>query len=108
MKKLGQAAIAVSPGTTVYTVPTGYITEIRDMVFSNTTSSPIGLTLGIVDSGGSLTTSNQLFPNVQINGNSVITVTGWQTMNAGDFVKAYGSAAGLNVRITGKERRLGT
>lgn len=108
MKKLGQAAIAVSPGTLIYTVPTGYIADVRDMVISNTTAAPIGLTLSMVDSGGAMSSSNWLFPNVSIQGNRTVTLTGFQTMNQGDFIKAYGSAAGLNVRITGEEKRLGT
>lgn len=107
VKKLGQSTVAVSPGTTLYTVPTGYITDIEDILITNTTSSVVSLSMSIVDSGGSMATANHIFSAAPIQANTTIQWTGSQTMNAGDFIKAFGSTAGINIRVCGNERRLG-
>lgn len=108
MKKLAQAACAVSPGTLLYTVPAGYITDINDIVVSNTNGTDTTITLNMVASGGSPSISNQFFPSALIKANTVMQWTGVQTMNAGDFIQGAGGATGVNVRISGDERRIGT
>lgn len=108
MKKLGQATLAVSPGTLIYTVPTGYITDLQDMEITNTNSSSASLTLSIVDAGDSMSASNHVFSGVSIPANTTVQWTGSQTISAGGYIKAFGSTTGINIRANGDERRLGT
>lgn len=107
MKKLAQAAVAVSPGTLLYTVPTGYAADIADITISNTNASDATITLHMVDSGGSVTASNQFIPASTIKANSLVQWTGTQTLGSNGFIQAIGSTTGVNVRITGTEYRLG-
>ena len=107
MKKLAQTAVTTGSGTLVYTVPTGYAADVVDIAISNTTTSSATFTLHIVDSGGTPTTANQLFPAVAVTGSTIVQWSGLQTMNSGDFIQAIGSVSGINVRISGDERRVG-
>ena len=109
MKKLGQGAVGTGTGTLLHTVPTGYRTEVLDINISNT-SSTTALTCAIhlVPTGGSVGTSNALFPTVTVQPNSVIQWTGVQLLNAGDFIQGIGSASGITVNISGNEYRAST
>lgn len=105
MKKLGQGAITTGSGTLLYTVPTGYKTEVLDICIANTTAAAITCALHLVPTGVSVGTSNMLFPTVSVPGNTVIQWTGMQHLNTGDFIQGIGSAAGLTVNISGDELR---
>lgn len=107
MKQLGQSAIGTGSGTTVYTVPTGMKTDVLDILVANTTGSPINLYLHIVASGGSASTSNAIFYNVPVPGQTTIHWCGVQHMTAAKFIQGVGSAAGLTVTISGDEMRSG-
>lgn len=108
MKKLGQGAVTTGSGTLLYTVPTGFKTEVMDICISNTSSSPISFILCLVPSGGSPGTSNRMFPNVSIPANTIVSWSGVQLLNDGDFIQGIGSASGITVNISGEERRAGT
>ena|SRR3990167_5145075 len=105
MKKLAQGAIGTGSGTLAYTVPTGFKTDIMDINIANTTASPISCALHLVPVGVAVGTSNILFPTFYVPGNTIIQWTGSQTLNAGDFIRAIGSGAGLTMNITGIEYR---
>lgn len=103
MKMLARGAVSTSAGSPEYTVPTGYKTDVMQIDVNNTTSAPIDLDLHFVASGGSVSTSNMIFPSSTIQGNSMIQWTGAQVLNAGDFIQAIGSGAGLSIYISGNE-----
>lgn len=105
IKRLAQSAVGTGAGTLLYTVPTSYRTNVTNIDVGNTTSTAINFTLYLVDSGGSVSASNMLFPTVSIPANTMIQWTGLQQMTAGAFIKAVGSAAGVTVNITGDEVR---
>lgn len=106
MKKLARGAIGTGAGTLAYTVPTDYITQVTDIDIANTTAGALTCALHIVDSGGSPATSNMLFPTMSIPANNLVTWKGSQVMNAGDFIQAIGSGAGLTMHITGDQQRI--
>lgn len=108
LKRLGQAAITTGTGTLIYTAPTGYRTELRDICIANTGVSAITCKLHLAPVGVAVGTSNLLFPDVSIPCNTLVQWTGVQVMNAGDFIQGIGSAAGITVTITGDELRAGT
>lgn len=105
-KKLGQGAVGTGSGTLLYTVPTGYKTAVTNIVISNTTAAPITFALHLVPVGVAVADSNQMFPDVSIPGNTLISWCGRQMLNAGDFIQAIGSASGVTVNITGEEERV--
>lgn len=107
MKQLGQSAVGTGSGTTIYTVPTGYKTDVLDMFIANTGTSSVTLSLHFVASGGSASTSNAVFKDVSINGNTTIHWTGIQTLSSGKFIQAIGSATGVTITISGSETRVG-
>lgn len=106
MKKLGQGAITTGSGTLLYTVPTGYRTEINDVIVANTTAGSLDFRMHFVSSGGSAATSNAIYYDVQIPANTTVQLTCNQILNTGDFVQAVGSSAGLTVTLSGNEDRV--
>lgn len=107
MKQLGQSAITTGSGTLVYTVPTGYKADIRDVCIANTSSSAITFSLSLVPSGGSAGTANRMFPDISIPANTLIHWCGNQILDTGDFIQCIGSASGVTVTVSGDEIRNG-
>lgn len=108
MKKLFQGAITTGSGTLCYTVPTGMRTELKDICISNTTAANIDCGIYLVPVGGTAGTTNSMFPNVNVAGNTLVHWEGIQVLNAGDFIQSIGSVAGITLNITGDEYRAGT
>lgn len=106
MKKLAQGAIGTGTGTLAYTVPTGYKAAVIDINLSNTTAAALTCAVHLVPAGVVVAASNMLFPTVSIPANTLIQWSGIQELNAGDFIQAIGSGAGLTMNITGDEYRL--
>lgn len=105
-KKLFAGAAPTSAGSAEYTVPTGYMTLVRDINVCNTTAASLNCALHLVPVGGSATTSNMLIPNSPIDAYSMLQWTGEQVLSAGDFIQVIGSGSGLTVNISGEEVRL--
>ncbi len=108
MKRLGQSAITTGSGTLLYTVPTGFKTEVLDINICNTTTAGVDCSLHFVPSGSSAATTNAMFKDMRVPANTTIQWTGMQVLNAGDFIQGIGSASGLTVTVSGNEVRAGT
>lgn len=106
MKQLGQSAVGTGAGTTIYTVPTGYKADVKDIFIANAGSTSINLSLHFVASGGSASTSNAVFKDVPISGNTTIHWSGVQALSAGKFIQGIGSASGVTITISGEEERV--
>ena len=100
--KLGQAAITTSYAT-LYTVPAGTRTYVKDIDICNTTASTIGFYVSFVPSGGIADAANSIFYNAPLPGNSTVQWCGIQIMNAGDTIQVKASAAGCTISATGGE-----
>jgi hypothetical protein len=105
MKKLGQSALGTGTGTLVYTVPTAQKTEVLDINIANTSAVTVNVRLHLVPSGGSVATSNAMFYDVPVYGNTTVQWTGVSLMDTGDFIRGIGSASGVTVTISGNEYR---
>lgn len=103
-KKLGRGAIAVSPGTLLYTVPAATSTYVKCIDVCNTTAGALTLALYLVPSGGTVGTTNMFVPTITINAYSMWQWTGTQILVTGDFIQGIGSAAGLTCNISGGEQ----
>lgn len=108
MKQLGQAVLTTGSGVTIYTVPTGFKSEINDILIANTGSSPINCSIHLVPVGVAVGTSNAMLKSVPIEGNTTVNWSGRQVLTAGDFIQGIGSGSGLTVTISGEESRQGT
>ena len=108
MKKLGQGAIATTPGTLLYTVPGGMRTEVTCIDIANTTAGALTIDLHLTPTGVAVGTTNMLLPTKSIAANATLEWRGIQVLNAGDFIQGIGSGAGLTINITGNEYRAGT
>ena len=102
-KKLGQGAIVVSPGLLVYTAPTLITTIIKCIDICNTTAGALTVSVHLVPLAGTASTANALFYTISIPANSTYQWFGTQIMNAGGFIQAIGSGAGLTVNVGGGE-----
>lgn len=105
MKRLAQAEVATGGGTLLYTVPTGYRTDMTDVLIANTSSSATTISIYIVPAGGTAAASNSMFPSVVISGNTLVQWTGAQHMDEGDFIQGIAGASGVTVTISGNEIR---
>ena len=105
MKRLAQSAVTTGAGTTLYTVPSSFKTTVTNVDVANTTSGALNFTLHLVNSGGTASAANMLFPTVSIPANTMVQWVGDQQMTAGGFIQGIGSAAGITVHITGDEVR---
>ncbi len=108
MKQIGQSALGTGSGTLVYTVPTGYKTDVKDMFIANTTTGRLTCSIHLVPVGVAVGSSNAIFSSVAIPANTTVHWCGAQTLDAGDFIQGIGSASGLTVSINGDEIRVGT
>lgn len=103
--------LAQAEGTTsyvtIYTVPLLTRTYVKNIDICNTTSGLLRFyvhlipkpTTGVPTAG----TSNALFYNAPINGNTTVQWTGSEILTPGDVIQIKASAAGIAVTITGGE-----
>jgi len=105
MKRLARGAITTGAGKLAYTVPTGYIAEVKDINIANTTAGALTCLLHLVSSGGTASASNTLLPTVSIAANTLLQWQGGQSLSTGDFIQVIGSGAGLTMNISGEEIR---
>jgi len=79
-------------------------TTIDAAVVNNTTAAPLTFTANIVKAGDAVATTNQVASVLSIGANASIAPIGLlgQTLGIGDYVSVVGSAAGLNIRASGR------
>jgi len=88
--------------TTVFTATAR--TTIDAVVVNNSTADPLTFTANIVKSGDTAATTNQVASALSIGPNAAAAPIGLlgQTLSVGDFISVIGSAAGLNIRASGR------
>jgi hypothetical protein len=99
---LGQSAITTSY-TTLYTVPTGLKTFVKDIDIVNTTGSAIGIYVSLVPSGGTASSSNAIFYNNALPAYTTVQWCGSQVLTEGATIQVKASAVGCTVTATGGE-----
>jgi len=101
MNLLARGAIGIGGGTLAYTVPNGFKTTVRDILISNTTAASKTISLHFVPRGVAVGAGNMFLPAFVIPANDVLSWTGNQALNEGDFIQCIGSASGLTMNISG-------
>lgn len=92
-------------GSTVYTVPVSFKTEVNDIFIVNTTAGAISFSMYFVPNGGSPGTDNAIFSSVTVPANTTVTWQGNQSMRELSYVYCSASALGMTVRLSGEEHR---
>lgn len=86
---------------TVYTVPTGQQFTLTDIEICNASGTATTFSVYLVASGGTAGTSNALFYNAPINGNTTVQWTGSTALSAGSTVQASAGTATVTIKISG-------
>lgn len=102
-KVLGQSALAATTNTDVYTVPSATEAVISSIAVCNRTGSPVSYRVAIRPDGATIANEHYLAYDVTVNGNDTTIMTIGLTINAGDVVTCYASAASLSIGVYGSE-----
>lgn len=100
--QLGQAAITGSIAT-IYTVPAGFRTFVKDLNICNTGATPVTVNVHLVPKSGTAGTDNAILYGYSITGNTTYRWTGVQIMNESGFIQVKGSTTGLTITASGAE-----
>lgn len=86
---------------TLYTVPTGQQFTLTDIEICNTSASPTNFSIYLVPSGGTAGTTNALFYNAPINGNTTVQWSGSTALSTGFTIQASSVNAAVAIKISG-------
>lgn len=86
---------------TIYTVPTGQQFTLTDIEICNASATTNTFSIYLVASGGTAGTSNALFYNALINGNTTVQWTGSTALSSGSTVQVSAGTATVSIKISG-------
>lgn len=96
-----------TPGTTettLYTVPGGTVSLVKEIVLTNVTNTAATVSLSIVNSGGAAANGNRIVGAKSIPANDLVIIACNEHMDTGDFISGLqGTSGAINVRICGVE-----
>lgn len=102
--KLAQAAPSTTAATTIYTVPGGRTTTVKNIIVANVTAAAATATISFVPGGGTAGAANRIMHSVVVQPNALVTLDLTQVLNAGDFISVQvGTANALVFTISGVE-----
>ena len=102
-KVLGQASLALTTLTNVYTVPVGKSSTISSISICNRINTACSFRISVAIAGAADSVSQYLFYDSYLDGNSTYVATIGITLSAGDIVRAYSSNASTSINIFGME-----
>lgn len=102
-KVLGQAALAATTLTDVYTVPSGKQAVVSTITVSNNSSSATSFRIAVAVAGLADTAKQYLYYDVTLAGNDTFAATLGITLGSTDVIRAYAGAATVAVNIFGSE-----
>jgi hypothetical protein len=102
-KVLGQAALAATTLTDVYTVPVGKQAVVSTIVVANRSVSATTFNVSVAVAGAADNPKQYLYYNIDTPGKETFCTTIGVTLNAGDVVRAYSPSANLSVSLFGVE-----
>lgn len=86
---------------TVYTVPTAQQFTLTDIEICNASATASSFSIYLVPSGGTAGTTNALFYNAPINGNTTVQWTGSTALSAGSTIQASSASGNVTIKISG-------
>jgi hypothetical protein len=102
-KVLGQAALAATTDTDVYTVPASRQAVVSTLVVANRGATAATFRVAVRPAGGTLADGMYIAYDVPIDGNSSYTFTIGITLDETDVVMVRSSTANLSVNLFGQE-----
>lgn len=103
-KVLGQAALAATTLTDVYTVPADTEAVISSVVICNRSGTDRTFRLSVAVAGESDATKQYVAYDTTVPANDSVPVRLGITLAATDVIRAYGSTADLSVNVFGQEK----
>ncbi len=86
---------------TIYTAPAGVVGRIAEIDICNGNAAAATFYIHLIPTGGTASTSNALFYNAPINGNTTVQWTGGLSLRPGDFVQVKASVTGITFNVSG-------
>ncbi len=102
-KVLGQAALAATTATDVYTVPAGKSAVVSTLALANRGTSAVMYRVAVRPAGAALGNAHYIAYDVSLPANTSDFVTIGITLAATDVVTVYASAATMSVSLFGDE-----
>ena len=102
-KILGQADLAATTLTDVYTVPASTETIISTMILANRTGTATSFRIAIREDGDAVADKHYIAYGVPLAANDSTTLTLGITLEATDVVSVYSAAEDVSVNIFGAE-----
>ena len=102
-KVLGQAALAATTLTDVYTVPAATAAVISTIFMANRSALPVVVRLSVAVAGAGDATKQYIYYDVPIPTNDSLAVTAGITLAATDVIRAYAASADISVSVFGTE-----
>lgn len=103
LKVLGQASLAATTLTDLYTVPAATGTTISSVVLCNRSATPTTFRLSVAQAGAADAVAQYLYYDVPLAGNDTYVATIGITLAATDKIRAYVGAATVSVTVFGVE-----
>lgn len=101
-----ESTVLTGSAVSLYTSPTVTTTIVDNLSLTNTTVSPVSVTIYLVPVGGSPGTGNIVVDALSVPANSVVPAPAmqYQILNPGDSIVALaGSASAVNIRASGRQ-----
>lgn len=89
---------------TLYTVPTGKVTIVKNIILSNTTENMSTITIHLVNNGEFPANANKFIPDYQVNPKDVVVIDISAVLEEGDTIQGMQITEGaVNAYISGVE-----
>jgi hypothetical protein len=96
--QLGTSAVSV------YTAGSGITAVVKQVLATNCTANSTTFSMHLVPTGGTTTTSNQIFCLIPVPAYSTLAIDLAQVLNAGDSLHALaGTTSSINLTVSGYE-----
>jgi hypothetical protein len=102
-KILGQAALAATTSTAVYTVPASTSTTVSSVTICNRGTTPCSFRLSTAIAGAALANAQYIYYDQPLDPNSTFVATLGVTLATTDVIRAYASTANVSVNVFGVE-----
>lgn len=102
-KVLGQAALAATTLTDVYTVPALTSAVVSSVVLCNRSATPTTARVAVSPAGASIDNKHYVAYDIELLGNESIALTLGITLATTDILRAYAAAATVSVNVFGTE-----
>jgi len=98
----GPVQLSTTDSQVITSVPSGEVRVVKQLLFTNVTSSPVTVDANLVPSGGSVTASNKIISALSVGANSNVIFAVDLPMATGETLTAKASAVtSVNLVISG-------